>query len=292
MNIESFCAQFISGLNAAAILFILGAGLTLVFGVLHILNFAHGSFYLFGAFAAILISTYLKLGYMNFWVSLILASIMMAFLGGIVERYFLRRMYSRHLLFQLLFTFALIYVFSDVIKIIWGGAAYAMRKPELLSYSILLGGRPVPTYSVFTIISAFLVALLLWVFLYRTKYGRLIRAIEQDREMSEVLGINTAALSTFVFMMGTFLAGLGGAIAAGSQAIALGLDVEVIIPAFVVALIGGMGSLLGTIIGASIIGMVDAFGILILPELSLAFMYLILAIVLMIRPWGILGIPR
>jgi branched-subunit amino acid ABC-type transport system permease component len=293
MNIQSFCAQFISGLNSAAILFMLGAGLSLAFGVLHILNMAHGSFYLLGAFAAIAISHLLaSWGGIAFWISLTCAPVVIGLLGGVVEFTLLRRIYSRHLLYQLLITFSLVYVLSDVMKIIWGGAAYAMRKPQILTPSALIMGRPVPIYSLFTIASAVVVALALWAFLTKTKYGTLIRAIEQDREMSEALGINTKFLSTVVFAMGTFLAGFGGAVAAGSQAIGLGLDVEVTIPAFVVVLIGGMGNLGGVVIGALIIGMADAFGILILPELSLAFMYLILAIVLIIRPWGLLGIAR
>jgi branched-subunit amino acid ABC-type transport system permease component len=292
MNIESCCAQFISGLNSAAILFIMGAGLSLVFGVLHVLNMAHGSFYLFGAFAAVFITKSFAWGGTIFWLSLIFAPLFVGLLGGVVEVTLLRRVYGRHLLYQMLITFALIYVFSDIMKIIWGGAAYAVRKPQILIPSVLIMSRPVPIYSLFTIASAAVVALLLWAFLFKTKYGALIRAIEQDREMSEILGINTKRLSTIVFMMGTFLAGFGGAVAAGSQAIGLGLDVEVTIPAFVVALIGGMGNLAGAVVGALIIGMADAFGILILPELSLAFMYLILAIVLIIRPWGLFGIAR
>ena len=174
-------------------------------------------------------------------------------------------------------------------KLIWGVVPYSLKRPEFLGGAVSFSGVIFPSYFLFTIGVASLVALLLWFILHKTRFGKLVRAVHQDTEMASALGVNVLKIRTVIFMIGSYLAGLGGAVAAGSQGIFLGLESEIAVLAFIVIIIGGPGGVGGPLVGALLIGMVEAIGIIFLPQLSTAFVYILLIIVLYFRPWGLLG---
>jgi branched-subunit amino acid ABC-type transport system permease component len=282
--IELLVAQFFSGCSTASILFLVASGFTLIIGVLRVLNLAHGSFYLFAGFLSCSIAPIT-----NFWVALMVVPILVALLGGVTEVVLFRRVYALREEYQILLSFALIYLFADLMKIIWRGRPYLAIRPAVLSGTVTIAQRPVPSYTLFTIGIAFLIGLLLWAYLYKTRLGNLTRAIEQDREASMTLGINVTKICTLTFVIAAWLAGIAGAVASFSRMMLLGVDAEVLISAFVVVVIGGMGSLAGSAIAALLVGMLTSYGILVMPQFASAFMFVLLAIVLLVRPWGLLG---
>lgn len=292
MEISLLINQLISAITQAAVLAIIASGLTLVFGSVKIINFAHGSLYMLGAYLCYtFVTLFAAAGGGSFWLALILTPIALALVGGIIEVLLLRRIYLEEHALQLLLTFGLVYVFSDLVKIFWGTDVKSVSRPEFLAGVIQVSGAYLPVYNLFLILLAVVVFLALWIVLYKTKVGWLIRASSADPETANALGVNVPLLFTLVFMLGAFLAGLGGAAAAPISAAALGMDVEIVILCFIVVIIGGPGSLLGTIFAAILIGLVDSFGILILPEFTLAFTYVLMAVVMIIRPSGLFGQP-
>lgn len=279
-------SQFFASLTTASVLFLMAAGLTLIFGVVGVVNLAHASFFLFAAYTACSITTLTS----NYWVALIVSPILVALIGGIVEMVFFRRVYALAHGYQLLLGFGLSFIFADLMKLIWGGAGgYCNLRPPVLTGTVYVGEVPVPIYNLFLISMAILMAVLLWAFLYKTRMGNLIRAIEQDREASAAVGINVATISTLVFMGACWMAGVAGAITSSLQLIMHGLDAEMLIPAFLVVVIGGMGSVAGSAIAAVLMGLVSSYGILVVPQFAPAFMYIIFALVVIVRPWGLLG---
>jgi branched-chain amino acid transport system permease protein len=284
-------AQALSGLTAAMFLFIVASGLSLVFGVLRVLNFAHGSFYLLGAYLAWQIAQWLLPASGSFWLAALGAAACVAVLGGLIERLFLRHLYGREDLYQLLLTYALVLILGDAARILWGTQQKAMPRPPGLSGSFELFGAVVPHYNFFIILLGPALALGCWLLLSRTATGRLIRAAAYDREMLAALGANVGRIYTLMFMAGSFLAGLGGALVTPVRSIVPGMDVEIIVEAFIVVVIGGLGSFWGTFLGALIFGQVLAFGILILPGFSIFAVFALMAIVLVVRPAGLLGRP-
>jgi len=272
-------------------LFIVASGLSVVFGVLRVLNFAHGSFYLLGAYLAWQVARWVGPITGSFWIAVLAAATVVALIGGIVERFLLRRLYGREDLYQLLLTYALVLILGDVARILWGTQQKTMPRPAGLDGSFELFGAIVPYYNFFIIVLGPLVALTCWFVLTRTGIGRTIRAAASDREMLAALGADVGALYTIVFMAGSFLAGLGGALVTPVRSIVPGMDVEIIVEAFIVVVIGGLGSFWGTFVGALIFGQVLAFGILILPGFSIFAVFALMAIVLIARPAGLLGRP-
>lgn len=283
--------QCLNGLTQAMLLFLIASGLSLIFGVLGVLNFAHGSLYMLGAYLSYTIASWFVGSPAAFWAALILGSIAVALVGGIIESVFLRPVYRREELDQLLVTYALVLVISDLVKLAWGADNRSGSRPALLAGSVDIAGRDFPTYNLFVLAVGPLVALGLWLLLRRTQFGRLVRAAANDREMVGVVGVNVTGLFTGVFMLGAWLGGLGGGLAAPIGAIYPGMDVEVIVESFIVVVVGGMGSLGGTLLGALIIGQLNAFGILFFPRFAIVFVYILMAVVLVIRPWGLLGRP-
>jgi branched-subunit amino acid ABC-type transport system permease component len=283
--------QCLNGLTQAMFLFLIASGLSLIFGVLGVLNFAHGSLYMLGAYLSYTIASRFVDSPATFWVALVLGSIGVALVGGIIESVFLRPVYRREELDQLLVTYALVLIISDLVKLAWGAENRSGSRPALLAGSVDIAGRDFPTYNLFVLAVGPLVALALWLLLRRTQFGRLVRAAANDREMVGVVGVNVTGLFTGVFMLGAWLGGLGGGLAAPIGAIFPGMDVEVIVESFIVVVVGGMGSLGGTLLGALIIGQLNAFGILFFPRFAIVFVYILMAIVLVIRPWGLLGRP-
>ena len=273
-------------------LFLIASGLTLIFGVLGVLNFAHGSLYMLGAYLSYTIASLFVGRPSAFWVALVLGSLGVALAGGLIEAIFLRPVYRRAELDQLLVTYALVLIIGDVVKFAWGPDNRSISRPAILAGSVLVGGRDFPTYNLVVIALGPLVAAALWLLLTRTQFGRLIRAAASDREMVGVVGADVSRLFTGVFVLGAWLGGLGGGLAAPVGAIYPGMDVEVIAESFIVVVVGGMGSLTGTLLGSLIIGQLNAFGILFFPRFALLFVYVLMVVVLVVRPWGLLGKPH
>ena len=284
-------AQFLSGLTAAMFLFIVASGLSLIFGVLRVLNFAHGSFYMLGAYMAWQVTQWLSAASLSFWVAVPAAALAVALLGGVIERLLLRHLYGREELYQLLFTYALVLILGDVARLLWGTQQLSVPRPPLLAGGSEVMGIVVPHYNLFIIVLGPLIALGCWLLLTRTGTGRMIRAAAWDREMLSALGADVGRLYTLMFMAGSFLAGLGGALVTPVRSVVPGMDVDIIVEAFIVVVIGGLGSLWGTFLGAIIFGQVLAFGILILPGFSLFAVFVLMAFVLIVRPAGLLGRP-
>jgi len=284
-------AQSLSGLTAAMFLFLIAAGLSLVFGVLRVLNFAHGSFYMLGAYAAYQCVSWLGTVPGRFWWATLGAALGVALLGGVVERFLFRHLYDKEELYQLLFTYALVLILGDATKIVWGTQQKSVSRPPGLTGSISLFGATIPDYNLFIILLGPAIALGFWLLLQRTRAGRFIRAAVLDRETLGALGVNVNALYMWVFMLASFLGGLGGALISPMRAIVPGMDTEIIVEAFVVVVIGGLGSLWGTFLGALVYGQVLSFGILFFPRFSIFSVFALMAAILIIRPWGLLGRP-
>jgi branched-subunit amino acid ABC-type transport system permease component len=284
-------AQALSGLTAAMFLFLIASGLSLIFGVLRVLNFAHGTFYMLGAYCAWQLVQWLGTAGWSFWLAVFGAASAVAILGGLVERLLLRHLYAKDELYQLLFTYALVLVLSDVAKILWGTQQKGVARPAALEGATTLFGATIPYYNLFIIALGFGIAAIFWFVLQRTRAGRFIRAAALDRETLGALGVNVGLLYTGVFVLGSFLGGLGGALVTPVRTIVPGMDTEIIVEAFVVVVIGGLGSFWGTFLGALIYGQVLAFGILFFPRFSIFAVFALMAAVLIIRPWGLLGRP-
>jgi branched-chain amino acid transport system permease protein len=285
-------AQSVSGLTAAMFLFLIASGLSLIFGVLRVLNFAHGTFYMLGAYGAFQFVQWIGDGRGRFWLAALGAAVGVAILGGLVERFLFRHLYGAEELYQLLFTYALVLVLSDAAKMLWGTQQKSVSAPpELAGKALSLFGATIPYYNLFIILLGPTIALVFWLTLQRTRVGRFIRAAALDRETLGALGVNVDALYTWVFVLASFLGGLGGALISPMRATTPGMDTEIIVEAFVVVVIGGLGSFWGTFFGALIYGQVLSFGILFFPRFSIFAVFALMAAVLIVRPWGLLGRP-
>jgi branched-chain amino acid transport system permease protein len=274
-----------NALSQAALLFFLGVGLTLIFGIMRIVNFAHGSFYMLGAFIGY--STARLTG--SFWPALVLAPLAVGIVGTLFELGILRRLYRRDESAFLMVTFGLALVLGEIIRLSWGPEALQVEPPAAFAGIVFLFNEPFPTYRLFLAATGVVVALAIWQFLERTRLGLLIRATSQNAEMVHALGIDVNLVRSAVFGIGCGLAGLGGVLAAPLLTASIGMAAEMIIDAFVIVIIGGMGSFPGSLIGAVLVAFVQVFGEYYLPDLALAFMYLVMLLVLVVRPDGLLG---
>ncbi len=275
---------FLNGLTNGLLLFLIAAGLTTIFGVMGILNFAHGSLYMLGAYLSY---SLVVQGQLNFWLALGIAPLIVALVGGILEILFLRPIYKQDVSFQLLLTFAFVLIINDSVRLSWGSAPLTVPLPPLLKTSIAILDRTYPVYNLFIIVIAFVVGIGLWLFLTRTRWGKILRAASQERMMAGALGINVPLLFTVVFMLSAWLGGIGGVLAAPLRTLSPELADQIIIESFIVAIIGGLGSLPGSLVGAITIGQINAFGILVAPAAQIAFPYILMAITLLFRPQGL-----
>jgi len=287
MDINTFIAQFLSGLSVAMLLFLVSSGLTLIFGVVNVLNFAHGSFYLLGTYFAYQLMQLFN----NFWVGLLVGAIGAGIVGMVIETLFLRRIYGRAQegAFQLLMTYAFILILDDVVKFIWGPEYKTIPKPASLAGSLNIGSVMIPVYNVFIIIIGLLVVLFAWYFLTKTDTGKTVRASSLDRIMLGLLGTNVPMIMTLVFGVATAMGGLAGVLAAPLRTVTPGAGVEFIIDSMIVVVIGGFGNFWGALLGALIIGEVLAFGILWMPELATVLTFIVMIIVLIVKPEGLLA---
>jgi branched-chain amino acid transport system permease protein len=288
---SSLFSQFMGGLTAAMFLFLIASGLSLIFGVLRVLNFAHGSFYMLGAYMAWQVVHWVTTATGHFWLAALGAVIGVAVLGGIIERLMFRYLYGREELYQLLFTYALVLILGDAAKFAWGTEQLSVSRPSILNGSFEMFGTIVPYYNLFIILIGPVIALSVWTMLTRTGLGRMVRAAALDREMLDALGANVGWLYTGMFMLSAALAGLAGALVTPIQGIVPGMDVEIIVQAFIVVVIGGLGSFWGTFWGSMLYGQVLSFGILIFPGFSLFSVFALMAVILILRPWGLFGRP-
>jgi branched-chain amino acid transport system permease protein len=284
--------QCFNALLYASILFLIAGGLSLIYGVMRIVNLAHGTLYAIGAYmAAWLVGKGVAAGVSPVLLLLLLpvGAATVGVVGAVMEPTLLRPMYRRAEEYQLLVTFGLLLMLEDAIRFVWGGTPLSADIiMESLGSLRILGAR-YPTYNLVIIAVGLVSAILLWAFVYRTKFGVLLRATSQDMRMASSLGVNVKKVYVQAFALGCTMAGLGGAIIVPGQAAVLGMGTDALILAFVVVVVGGLGSLLGALIGALIVGVMRTVGIMFFPEIELAVLYLIAAVVLLVRPTGLFG---
>ena len=301
MNFSGLLVQLLNGLAGASSLFLVSAGLSLIFGVTRIVNFAHGSFYMLGVYVAYTLVE--RLQWLGFWLAVPIAALAVGLLGVIVEMVVLRRIYRAPELFQLLATFALVLVIKDAALWLFGPEELLGPRAPGLKGSVDILGRNFPSYDLFLIVVGPIVLGLLWLLFTRTRWGTLVRAATQDREMVGALGVNQAWLFTAVFGLGALLAGLGGALQLPREPANLEMDLNIIGSAFVVVVVGGMGSIPGAFVAALLVseikavciwlGLVNVFGFDIsFSKLTLVAEFVVMAVVLVVRPWGLMGRPQ
>lgn len=282
-----FISVLFNGLSFAALLFLIAAGLTLILGLARIVNFAHGSLFLLGGY--IFITLVRATG--SWWLALLVTPISLAIIGGLVEYFLLRRIYGKEELLQLILTFGLVLIIEDVVKMIWGTVPYGLNiVPSLLSGSFDVFNIIIPKDSLGITGTAALICLLLWLLLNKTRLGKQITAASLDVEMTGALGIDVPRLFTFVFLLGSACAGVGGGLLTLKLGLVPAFGVEYLIYAFAVVVIGGLGSYKGSVYGALIVGICYSFGILLIPDLAMIFVFALLFLTLLIRPMGLCGV--
>jgi branched-chain amino acid transport system permease protein len=267
------------------LLFMISVGLTTVFGVLGVLNFAHGSFFMLGAYLSMQVMHVVP----SFWVGLLVGPMLVALLGLVTEKWLLRPVYDRDVSFQLLLTFSILLVLDDAVRLIWGSGYHVVEAPPLLAGVFPLFSHSYPVYRLFLVIVGPLVGLALWSFFRFSRWGKVVRAAALDREMAEGVGIRVPLLFTLVFALGSWLAARGGALAAPHQSLAPSMGDRIIIESFIVVVIGGMGSFPGAFVGALILGLFESFGTVFAGRAQMALPYILLAAVLLFRPTGFFG---
>ena len=275
-----------TGLIVGSLLFLVAAGLTLIFGVLGVVNFAHGSFYMLGAYLAL--TAYRLTG--NFAIAVMAAGIGVGLFGFLFERFLMRRVYKADVLMQLLVCYALVLIMDDVVKIVWGAEFLSMGMPETFQAPpLFIAGGVVPVFYVYLIAAAMLIALALWGILTFSRIGKIIRAAAQNPTMTSALGINTSLIYAAVFAVGGVLAGLAGGLAAPVRSMSPGMGFSILIESFIVTVIGGMGSVSGALVGALLIGLIRSFGTIGFPLFVEGLMFLAMVLILILRPNGLLG---
>lgn len=280
-------AQVLNGLAYGVLLFLLSVGLSLIFGMLDVVNLAHGTFYMLGAYAGLTLIAATG----SFWLALVLAPLAVGLVGALIERGLLRPLAHRPTLDQVLLTFGLIYLFEDLVKWLWGGRIRSISPPDLFAGSVSLGGVTVPTYRLFVIVFGLAMAVALWLLIERTRLGAIIRAGVFDAEMTAGLGIDIRRVFTLVFAFGAALGGLSGVVAGPIQSAYPAMGVSILIPALIVVVVGGLGSLKGSLVGSLLIGQAETFGKAWLPGVSMLIIYVVMALVLLLRPQGLFGRP-
>jgi len=286
MSMQFILVQLFNGLILGSLYVLLALGLSIIFGMLGIINFAHGAFFMLGAYAAYTITSYLI---PNFWVALICVPIAMALFGALCEMAFFRRLYDLPPLYIMLLTFGLMLVLQDFIRIMFGSMGVPFGTPASLTGAVNLGFMYYPSYRLFLIAITTATATGLWLFLTKTKLGGIIRAGTDNPRMVDALGINISRMITFVVGLGTGLAGLAGVLAAPIQNVRPLMGMDLLVDCFVVVVIGGMGSLGGSIIGGLIVGEIIAVGVMVWPPMANTLIYLFMAAFLLVRPRGLFG---
>jgi len=281
---HGFFIQTLNGVSLGAILFLLAAGLSLIYGMMRILNLTHGSYYLLGGYIGLSAARFTN----SFSVAIVMAAVSVAALGIFMERLFLRRFHKQELA-QALLTFGFIFIIADLALITWGGNPQTLPKPSAFSGSMQLGEFVYPIYRLFLIAIGICMAGILWWLQEGTRIGAMLRAAVDDEETARSLGINVSLLFTSAFAIGSALAAIGGVLAGPVVGIYPGADFEILLPAFVVVIIGGLGSLKGAMVGALIVGLIDNYGKAYFPELALFSVFVPMVLILAIKPTGLFG---
>jgi branched-chain amino acid transport system permease protein len=286
MDASFFFTQFVSGLTMATLLFLVASGLTLIFGVGNVFNFAHGSFYMLGAYFGY---QFVTIWGNNFWLSLVLTAVCVGLVGMVVEAAFLRRIYGRANEggFQILLTYSFILIIDDLVKLIWGTEYKSLPRPQGFQGAFQAGDIYFPAYNLLIIAIGLFVVVAAWWILSRTRAGRVARAAATDREIVGVLGVNVPRTMTLVFGIATALGGMAGALAAPLRTVTPGAGIEVIIDSLIVVVLGGMGNFWGAWFGAILIGEVNAFAVAFVPKWATLFSFLVMVIVLVFKPEGL-----
>jgi branched-chain amino acid transport system permease protein len=290
--VGDFLVTLLTGLSSASALFLVASGLSIIFGVTRIVNFAHGSFYMLGAYIGYSLVEAIGGGALGFWAAVLIAAVAVGLIGVVMEVLLLRRIYKAPELFQLIATFGVILVIQDVALWVWGSEDLVGPQAPGLKGAVDILGTKLPEYDLALIAIAPIVLVGLWLVFNKTRWGTLVRAATQDRQMVAALGVNQRWLFTGVLFLGSALAGLGGAVQIPKGGADLLMDFNIIAAAFVIVVIGGMGSIFGAYLASIILGVLQTFGIQILPSSTLVLMFVVMAVVLIFRPWGLLGRPE
>lgn len=288
MTFSAISQQILVGLSKTTILFIVASGLSLVLGVLRIPNVFHGSLYMIGAFVAYTVSSALGGTTVGFLVALLVAPLAVALISLLVERALLSCLYDREHLMLLLFTFSIMLIFQDLVKIVWGSDYRSLSLPFELQGSFTWADLHLPRYNLFLLCVGPMVAFGLWFLTNKTKIGKISRAAAVHREMVGAVGINVSWVFAAVFMIGCFMAGLGGALVAPTQNITQGMDHTIIVEAFLIVIMGGLGNIWGALLGSLIFGLTDSLGVMVWPQFAIVFPYVAVIVVLLVRPSGLL----
>lgn len=284
MEISRIIIQLIDGVSRGMIYFLLAAGLTFILGVLNVVNFAHGTFYMLGIFLS-----YTLISKFGFWISFLLVPVSLAIVGGVSEILLFRKVYKSGHLMQILLSFGVTYIISDAIRLLWGIRPVSVSMPSFFRGMYRMGDIILVKYNLFIILMTALFAAALFLFVYKTKIGSIVRACSYDLEMTESVGINAKQIFMLVFMTGTAMAGMAAHIAAPIVTGILGMDGSMIQIAFALVIIGGIGSIEGALIAALLIGIIEVFGVTLLPGYSDLIPFAIVIIVLTLKPSGLMG---
>jgi len=285
MTVEAILTQLLNGLTIGAILMLIAMGLTIIFGLMDVVNFAHGAMYMLGAyFAATLVA---RTG--QFWLTLILAPLGVGILGFLLERVLIRRLYGRDPLLQVLLTFGVAVVLREGVEILWGPNVQTLLPPSALAGSIDLLGIQYPTYRVTVLVAAFGIAGATWFVLSRTNIGLIVRSGVHDRDMVDALGIDVRRVFTGVFVAGSMLAAVAGVLVGPLRSVQPDMGNDVIVDAFIAVIVGGLGTVGGAVCGALLVGIAELLGALVIPGMAKAAIYIAVAIIMMLRPAGLFG---
>jgi len=284
MNLSILLFQILTGLAYGMLLFMMAAGLTIIFGLLNVVNLAHGALFMVGGYVAFAFTK----EHVNFWLALVIAVMIMAIIGVLIERFLLGRMYGKELE-QVLLTFGLIYILTDTAKWIWGSTPRSIPIPEILDFSIPLGIVAFPAYRLFVVAVGILIAILLWYIETKTRVGAIVRAGVDDRHMLSALGINFKLVFASVFAFGAGMAGLSGVLGAPILGLYTGMDADVLLLSLVIVVIGGLKTWKGAFVSAILVGLVDTLGQVWFPQFSMVVIFVLMVIVLIIKPSGLFG---
>ncbi len=284
MDVTTLVTQLLTGLAYGMLLFMISVGLSVIFGLMNVVNLAHGAFYVVGVYFAF---TLMETG-LGFWAALILGTLGVAVLGVLTERFLLSQTYGNELN-EVLLTFGLAFILADLVRLIWGTNPQTLSQPEVLSFSVAFAGVEFPAYRLFVVLVGCLIAALLWYFETRTRIGAIVRAGVDDREMVSALGINVTLVFAGVFAFGAGLAAFGGILGGPILGMYPDQGFDILVVALIVVVLGGLGTWKGAFAGAVLVGMVETMGRIYFPSLSLVIVFLLMAVVLLIRPSGLFG---
>jgi len=289
MDFGVICIDILTGLSRGLLYFLIASGLAVTLGTLGIINFAHGAFYMCGAYIAWTVAHLIGNAMGVFWMGAAVGGATMFVFGLLIEFVLLRRIYAAEHLYQILLTFGLVLFIDGLVLEIWGGLPKSIFQPEYLTGSLSVMGHPWPVYSLFILLFSAALAIGLWFLLHRMRFGKECRAAAMDREVSEALGINVSRVFMLMFGIGAAIAGIAGGVGTALDSVSPGLGVRIIVICFAIIVIGGMGSLTGALMGALTLGMIESFGWHYFPDLAMLIPYILMAVILLIRPQGLLG---